>query len=194
MGLDSIELVMEIEKYFGISISDPEAEKATTIQEMVDTVANHLNVTESVDLQYEILERVNQTLLKLGLIEKKIDLTDYPSKYLFPDNKEIWNAFKNDLQLDVPKPEFINRNTTSIINKIINVIKWSPFYEWTTITFSQFITAICANNYEELLDRENIKSKYEIYVAVTAITVNKIGVDYYEIEPEKSFTNDLGVD
>ena len=32
MGLDSIELVMEIENYFGIQIPDAEAEKIYTIQ------------------------------------------------------------------------------------------------------------------------------------------------------------------
>jgi len=38
------------------------------------------------------------------------------------------------------------------------------------------------------------KSKYEIYIAITKITVDKIGVDYSEMGIEKSFTDDLGVD
>ena len=67
-------------------------------------------------------------------------------------------------------------------------------YNWSSITFDQFVTAICANNYEELIDKKQIKELYEIYIIVIAITVDKIGVDYYEITPDKSFTTDLGVD
>ena len=40
MGLDSVELVMEIENYFGIRIPDSEAEKIYTIQIMVDKWAS----------------------------------------------------------------------------------------------------------------------------------------------------------
>jgi len=38
------------------------------------------------------------------------------------------------------------------------------------------------------------KSKYEIYLAIMRITVDKIGVNYSEIGIEKSFADDLGVD
>jgi hypothetical protein len=67
-------------------------------------------------------------------------------------------------------------------------------YDWLSINGEQFVAAICAKNCDELINREHIKSTYEIYIAVTSITVNKIGVDYYEIAPEKSFTTDLGID
>jgi acyl carrier protein len=195
MGLDSVELVMEVEKYFGIAIPDPEAEKAYTIQAMVDIVARHLNLTgNGMELRDKIFEKVNQALLKLGLINTPVSLADLISKYLFPDNKETWQAFKNELQLKVPKPDTIKRNSPKLIDKIKFAINWTPMYDWSSITVDQFVAAICANNYEELIDKEHIKSTYEIYIAVTAITVDKIGVDYYEIAPEKSFTTDLGVD
>jgi acyl carrier protein len=195
MGLDSVELIMEVEKYFRISIPDPEAEKAYTVQAMVDTVARHLNVTdESTELRDNIFERVNQALLKLGLTETPVALTEHISKYLYPKNKETWEAFKNGLQLEVPKPETSNRDSKKLIDKIKFAIKWTPMYDWSSITIDQFVAAICANNHEELIDKEHIKSTYEIYIAVTSITVDKIGVDYYEIAPEKSFTTDLGVD
>ena len=195
MGLDSVELIMEVEEYFGISIPDPEAEKIFTIQKMVDTVARHLNVTNnSSELRDTVFERVNQALLKLGLTDTPVKLIDCISKYLSPENEEAWKAFKNELQLDVPKPEVIGRGSKKIINKIKFAISWTPVYDWLSINGEQFVAAICANNCDELINREHIKSTYEIYIAVTSITVNKIGVDYYEIAPEKSFTTDLGID
>ena len=196
MGLDSVELVMEIENYFGISIPDPEAEKAVTVQAMVDIVARHLNATNnSSELRDKIFERVNSALLRLGLINVPVTLTDYISIYLSPDNDESWKAFKNELQLDIPRPDMIiQKESKNIIDKLKFAISFKPMYEWSSITVDQFIAALCAINHNELIDRKNIKNTYEIYIAVTAITVDKIGVDYYEITPEKSFTSDLGVD
>ncbi len=195
MGLDSVELVMEVEKYFGISIPDPEAEKVYTVQAMVDTVARHLNISnDSTELRDKIFVRVNQALLKLGLTDMSVTLTEYISTYLSPKNKETWEAFKNELLLDVPKPDTIQRDSKRFIDKIKFAMSWTPMYDWLSVTIDQFIAAICANNHEELIDREHIQSTYEIYVMVTAITVDKIGIEYYEIAPEKSFTTDLGVD
>lgn len=67
-------------------------------------------------------------------------------------------------------------------------------YNWSTITFDQFVAAICANNCNELINKGYIKSTYEIYIAVFAITVEKTGVDHCNIVPEKSFATDLGID
>lgn len=44
MGLDSVELLMEVEKHFSISIPDRKAEKAYTVGLLVDFIADILNV------------------------------------------------------------------------------------------------------------------------------------------------------
>ena len=38
MGLDSVDLLVQVEKHFGISISDIEAEKIITVQDFVNIV------------------------------------------------------------------------------------------------------------------------------------------------------------
>ena len=192
MGLDSVELVMEIENYFGIRIPDSEVEKIYTIQIMVDTVATHLNIAyNGKELRDDIFEKIKVTFLKLGLTNTNIDLTENISKYIAEYDKEFWKSLKIELQLDVPKPDMIKKGSTKLFGKIKSLVSWTPIYDWSAITIDSFITAICANNYEKLINKKNIKSKYEIYVAVMRITVDKIGVSYYEIAPEKSFTSDL---
>jgi hypothetical protein len=98
------------------------------------------------------------------------------------------------MALNIPKPEIKERNPVTFFDKIKNQTTWNPLYEWDKITIEQFADAICVANCSSLINRLAIKNTYEIYIAVTRITVDKIGVDEYEITPEKSFTNDLGVD
>jgi acyl carrier protein len=195
MGLDSIELLMEVENYFGIKIPDAEAEKLYTIQTMVDSVAAHLNISnDSMELRDKIFHKVVTGMRELGWTSQKVELRDLISSCIPIINKEGWTALRKSLNLSVPKPELVRSGSTSISDKLKNLLYWTPSYEWETLTVEQFVSAICANNYLELIDRNNIRSKYEIYIAVTGITVDKIGVDYYEIGPDKSFTSDLGID
>lgn len=195
MGLDSVELVMEMEKYFAIQIPDPEAEKIFTVQNMVDTVAKHLNISDNNKLLRDtVFHDIRRVLAKPDLATSQFELTDLISAYLPLDNKSDWMVFKKELGLEIPKPDVISEDKKNILAKIKSAITWKPNYDWWTITVDEFVTAVCANNYDKLLDNKNIKSTYEIYVAVIGITVDKTGVDYFEITPEKSFTSDLGVD
>jgi acyl carrier protein len=195
MGLDSIELLMEIEKYFGISIPDNEAEKIYTVQKMVDSVAAHLNITnDSLELRDKVFRKVIVSIQELGWTTQKIDLTDLISDFIPVDNKAVWIELRKSLKLSVPGIEFIRSGSNRFSDNLKKLINWIPGYDGNQITFEQFVTAICANNYDVLIEKENIKTKYEIYIAVVGITVDKIGVDYYEVAPDKSFTTDLGVD
>ena len=40
-SLDTVELIMELEKEFGMSIPDDQAEKISTVQDAVDYIANN---------------------------------------------------------------------------------------------------------------------------------------------------------
>ena len=40
-SLDTVELIMELEKEFGISIPDDQAEKIATVQDAIDYIANN---------------------------------------------------------------------------------------------------------------------------------------------------------
>jgi acyl carrier protein len=195
MGLDSVELVLEIEKYFEIRISDAEAEKISTVQDMVDVVASHLNISDnSANLRDDILQRINDALLKLGLIEKEIKLDERIVRYISPQDERFWKVLEDELQLKVPAIYTINKKANKLIDKIKSAFNLGPLYNAEETSVEEFIAAICAANDKQLIDRKTIKSTYEIYIGVIGVTVDKIGVDYYEITPEKSFTNDLGVD
>jgi acyl carrier protein len=192
MGLDSIELVMEVEKYFNIQIPDQEAEKAIRVGDLVDVVAGQLSIKSTdTGLLDSMVEKIQDVLLKLNITNKPLALTDSVFPIMMPFQKEKWKQFEEQMGLAIPKP-FVNPD--SVLGKITSILRWSPLYEVNEITLEHFATAICSKNCKKLINPGMISTRYEIYVAIMNITVDKIGVDEYEITPEKSFTDDLGVD
>lgn len=194
MGLDSVELLMEIENYFGIRIPNAEAEQITTIQKMVDSVAAHLNLSNN---SFELRDRVFKKIidsLPSPPVDKLIGLPDLIHPFVPIDNTAEWKQFVEKTGLEVPRPEIERSYGTKIGDRLRKLLSVKPAYNADEINFDQFVSSTCASNYQSLLNREKVQSLYEIYIAVAGITVDRIGVDIYEISPGKSFTNDLGVD
>jgi acyl carrier protein len=88
MGLDTVELVYEIESAFGIQIEDSVAAKIYTVQDMHNVVFELVQAKGNP----ENLSRQEQELRTLGIISDKAGL----------DMHEImpWKSFTNDLGMD----------------------------------------------------------------------------------------------
>lgn len=195
MGLDSVELLMAIEDYFRIQLPASEAERISTIQNMVDAVAQRLQIEQiNSPLKSTVFQALAAELYKFTTEGETVKLESKISNYLNAEIDGRWNEVEASLALKLPKPSNHTPFRHSLFTKILNAISWAPNYHWNDILVDRFVDATCACNYQQLINRETIASKYEIYIMVTAITVEKIGVDYFEVMPEKSFTSDLGVD
>ena len=195
MGLDSVELLMEFENYFKIQIPDSEAEKILTIQNMIDVVARHLNIEYvNAGMRDSIFKAVANFLQHEQNVNYPIQPNDKIANYLEVSDNEIWNNLGKAIGLLLPRPDNYDPQSTKLRHKFKKLIGWTPLYDWHSVTVGQFIDAVCARNYQQLLKGNILTSKYEIFIAIAGITVDKIGVDYFEVSPEKSFTSDLGVD
>ena len=191
MGLDSVELLMKIEDYFAIRISNAEAERISTVQEMVDVVARHLNVEQtSSELQQTVFNTVAIYFSNTG----NMQLKDRIAEYLQKENKEQWTSLEQAIGLNIPRPSGTSRISHKLIAKFTRLIAAPVGYDWNTLLVRNFVDVICARNYHQLIPGNSITSKYEIFIIIIAITVEQTGVEYFEVLPEKSFTNDLGVD
>ena len=194
MGLDSVELILEIEKYFKIRIPDAEAEAARTMQDVVDIVAKHLNITShDTLLRDRIFEHITRQL-NAENFDNKITLNDKVADYLSSEDKHQWADFESKLSFKVPRPEKYKPSSNKYVEKFLRKAAWRPTYEWNDISFEQFTNAVCAHNYHALLDRDNLTNIYEIYIAIMGITGDRMGVDYYEMGPDKRFVHDFGID
>lgn len=190
MGLDSVELIMSIEDYFSINIEDLEAEQIHTVQDFVNCAAKHLHITNHDDnLKEQLFEKLkailtqNQSLVDFSLSSPIFNFLDLQDPYQ-------WEHLSTKLGLRIQKPVLHQK---IIFGKTIRKILKAP-YEWDRLTVDQFITAIYAYNYEKVIDPKNLQSSYEILIAITGITSDRLGVDIYAIHPHSSFVNDFGVD
>ncbi len=192
MGLDSVELLVEWEKYFNIQIPDPEAEKILTVQDAVDCVSRHLHILRyETTLQDEVFNRVQTALANIDL-KNSYTKDDFFCRKVPVNVEKFWTIFESELKLKVPKPPKDSEDRF-FGNKIFTASLREDF-KYTEMTFGQLTDVICATNSEKFVNNKNIRSKYEIYIAIMTMTVEKIGIDPYSFRPEKTFTGDFGID
>ena len=192
MGLDSVELIMEMEEYFQIEIPDPEAEQMVTVQLAVDGICKRRGITEKESpLKEELRQLLLHTFKKIG-IEKYTLLDEEPIfTTISPEDADQWKRFSQELGLKVPKP---NLSKPKLATNPLLAFLYRKTYDWRTIPVSQFIEVLAASNRSTFIEPSTIKSSYEVYIGVMAITEAKCGVDIYEIQPHKSWTSDFGID
>jgi hypothetical protein len=194
MGLDSVELPMEWERYFNIEIPDIIAEKITTVQNAVDAISAILNISdEGTEPNYSVFNRLQNAIAKSGLANAPIAQSDLVAK-VHPDcSKHEWTLIARELELEVPFPPCV-ANDNSFKSIILAAIRWTPNFNYAEFTFSEFTDIICGNNYQTLIDARSIKTRYEIYIVLMAMIVEKIGISIYEFKSGKIFIGDFGID
>jgi hypothetical protein len=109
-------------------------------------------------------------------------------------NKALIVQLENSLNLQFPGIKKSEIKNAALFEKLKTWLDFSPVYDFSNISWKKYVDVILAFNLEKTIQPGNIHSKYEIYVALMRITVDKTGVDYFEIGLEKSFTDDLGID
>ncbi|WP_121667452.1 acyl carrier protein [Mesonia aquimarina] len=197
MGLDSVELVMTIEEKFGIRIEDSEAEKIRTVQEFADIVFRKIISTPTDKCLTQIVfYRIRKALRILISTEKEIR-PDMKISELFTKTEleEKWSQLKTELGLELP--ELVTLDFNPGAGSHVKIFGIKTIKRTTPVskgTIRQLVDWTISLNRDELIDIENIASKYEVERIICGITEDRIGVPISEIEVHHSFVNDLGVD
>lgn len=105
MGLDSIELLIEVEKAFDISIPDEEAEKIINVGDLHNTVLKHLNQKEtdkckSQSLYYNLRKNLSESYN----IPKQNILPNFSLNNIFPVKKrrKVYSDYAIENNLILP--------------------------------------------------------------------------------------------
>lgn len=195
MGLDSVELIMEIEKHFSISIPDREAEKAYTVGKLVDCVAKLLLVEKyDFTLRDSTLNKIQSALQDLNQDLAGFSPSAYVAAVLDVKNTALILLLEQNLQLKLPGIDKQIPDRKGWFSKFTRWCGLTVQIDFSTLKWKKYIDIILAHNWEKLSGSVAYTSKYEIYIAVMKITADQTGVDYTAIGIEKSFTDDLGVD
>jgi len=195
MGLDSVELVMEVEKYFSISIPDKEAEKAYSVGKLVDCVGNILGIYKyDFDLRENFFEEIKEQLQQITGNKQEYIITDKVKDTFNIDDIALVIQLENLLNFELPGISKSESKNTMLFEKMKTWINFNPNFDFENIRWKKYLDVVLAYNLEKIINPKSINSKYEIYIALMRIIVDKVGVDYFEIALEKSFTDDLGVD
>lgn len=189
MGLDSVELIIEMENYFGIEIPDRELEQIHTPNEMADAFLKRITLLHSkVDLKEELWIQVITALKTLHFPYQNLTPTSvlrdcFPCK----DIELEWLEFKASLGLKVP--QLTHEVNLSLLDKL-------PYYSKPLTlnhSIARLMECIGMMNYTFMINREALRSAYEVRVAIMGITCECTGVGASDVYGDSSFTSDLGI-
>jgi acyl carrier protein len=187
MGLDSVELIMEVEKYFSISIPDDKAEKICTIDDFVNHVYNG-SATNIADNEFKksILVKI-QIALNESNLTQQLELEDKCATFLLQLTNKDYQSLQEKLGLKLPVG--FNQGAVSYFFTSASIEQ-----RLAELKVSAFIDALLIVNYKNALISERQLSRYIVYIKIGGIVSEKLGIDPIEIEPQKHFVRDYGID
>lgn len=191
MGLDSVELLVEWEKWFNISIPNKEAEQVNTVNEAVTCINRHFQLSSANTSPYlRVKDHVVQFLCNNGVHPKDIEPDMPVSNYISVFNEGDLSLLDQQTLLQLPEI----RSTPGFLFRIFSGTKTQAEDYNKSITLQRYLDILCSINYKTLYTRENICTLNDIRYCVMGITIDKMGLDPFDIYPESSFTSDLGID
>jgi hypothetical protein len=190
MGLDSVQLIFEIEKQFDIEFTDEEASKIFTVEDLVTSIGLKKEIIyQNSELKDSTVQKITSYLKTQNFKEVSGDAKI--SNYINQDNVY---QLEQMINLKIPIPEIKSQNTIFLRNKIKQILKHDPNYDWSLLTIEDFVTAIHINNFQKLTSGKNLKSVYEVYIICCGIMSETMDIDCYEFSPSKLIVTDLEID
>ncbi|MDF7813246.1 hypothetical protein [Hymenobacter sp. YC55] len=199
MGLDSVELIYTVERYFNIEIKDAEAEQIGTVGAMVACVAAHLQIAPDTAASsvYQAMHDNVCCYLKQLLPQQMIITAATPLREIvkFAD----WDAafFQRQLEtgLGLEVPTLLYTWPVGGLGVPFRFFgsnrRQKP--QQVSTTFKDLIGWLLAANYKTVFVLPWL-SYYDVQQAAVGLISECLSVPVPEIQLTDSFTNDLGVD
>lgn len=105
MGLDSVELIVDVENTFQISISDPEAESVETVGKFYELILSKIDYSKHHKCQTQVLfYKLREVMSRHCMIEKKgiKPETQLDTIFMSETIKEKWKAIQDEVYFNMP--------------------------------------------------------------------------------------------
>lgn len=176
MGLDTVELIMQFENHFNINFKDEEIQKVSRVGEISNLICQMIGATsenkDEIDSLYTLFQNYfgNEILL----------------------NDKIYNYLQVNNYKDLS--DFIHLKIENYSNILKYLLLDPHFIKWKDLTVEEFINGILITNCKHLFDNNSPKSRYQVYLIVGNIILDRIGCPVYDIQHYASITKDLRTD
>lgn len=176
MGLDTVELIMQFENHFNINFKDDDIQKVNRVGEITALICQMIDISSENKDEFDSLYTLFQ-----NYFGKEIRLDEKISNYLQVNNYE---DLSNSIHLKI-----IN------YSNILKYLYLDPhFIKWKDLTVEEFINGILITNCKQLFDNNTPKTRFQIYLIVGNIILDRIGCSVYDIQHYASITKDLRID
>lgn len=196
MGLDSLELLMNIEQQFGIRIPDAEAEKINTVQELVDCVDTHVQTKPTEKcvsmLVFHKLRAAMHQLWPAATLEIS-PATVLSDVFTGPAAHAHWLKLQSVIGCKLPALERVPLGAKT---------RWKAFFEGFAKqpiplhekTMRDLVAWILALNHKVLFSSSALASKKDVERIVYGTIAETLAIPVDEIQPEHSIVRDYGLD
>jgi len=198
MGLDSVTLLVDVEKHFDISIPNAEAEKIYTVQDFADCVFTKVTFNPTQKCKSQILfHRLRSFFVdNLKADRERITLDRNLNELIqTEDLKETWRQLEEFLDAKLPGLSQLDFDPT--IGKEIRFFGlkfWTRKKPVTNGTIGDLANWTLSLNHDKFIDPKNLCGKSDIERIITGIISESCGIPVDEIKLQHSITNDLGID
>jgi hypothetical protein len=197
MGLDSVEILVRVEEYFGISIPDIEAEKILTVQDFADCVFIKVTVNPTEKCKSQMLFYKLRTYFtdNQGLAKEQIRPDSKIRDLITGDLKTTWSDMEKYLKLDLPTLSDLDIHPTKEKEiKFLGVKVLTRKSPVTVGTIGDLINWTLAKNYDTLIDPKTLFDKADVEKVIIGIISDSMAIPVDEIKLKHRISYDLGVD
>jgi len=197
MGLDSVEILVRVEEYFGISIQAREAERILTVQEFADCVFTKVTVNPTQKCKSQMLFYKLRTYFadNQGFSKERIRPDSKIKDLIAGDLKTAWTELEKYLKLGLPTLSDLDINPTKEKEiKIFGVKVWARKSPVKIGTIGDLVNWTLAKNYDTLIDPKRLFDKADVEKVIIGIISDSMAIPVDEIKLEHRISYDLGVD
>ena len=105
-----------------------------------------------------------------------------------PTNSTAWIEIAEQMKCTELSPF----GTNKFEDFVIKILPAEASFQNSTV--DRFTDLICAINFNEVLEKGKIQDEHEVLIGVIGMTIDKIGVNPYDVWQNSSFVNDLRID